>query len=145
MVMTLIRVLFLTRAAMAPAESLLPTGEKLRVASAEMASLLGAFSGELRAKLDALREAELDLEQQKAELAMRTTELDQWERALNAREGRLRETERGLRRDGGAAVKPAAPSNQPRQPAVKAGNHSIGAADLQLLARATAAALHAHA
>jgi len=123
-------------------ESLLPTGEKLRVASAEMASLIGAFSGELEAKLDAVREAERDVAQQKAELARQTTELNQREQALNAREGRLRETERGFRQGGGAAAIPASTSNQSRQPAV---NLVSGAADLQLLAKATAAALHARA
>jgi chromosome segregation ATPase len=115
-------------------------GEELRVASAEMASLIGAFSVELQVKLNAVREAERDVAQQKAELARRTAELNQREQALNARESRLRETEHGLRQSVSAAM-PAAPSNQPRPPAAKAVNH----VDLQILARATAAALHARA
>ena len=127
--------------AMADAE-VLQTGEKIRSASADLASLIDVFSGQLQKRLDELRKAERSLMQQQSELARRTTALNQREQALNAREAKLRDTGRGNGQRGG--VNPMPPPSTNQQPQEDQVSDIARRADLQLLASATAAALLAH-
>ena len=115
--------------------SALPVLDELRKASSHVNALVAALAADLARKQSELDAATTALEQ-------RAAELDARERMLNAREA----ASNGGGQRGGprAPAAPPAPSNQPARGA-QGVNHPVGITDLQLLASATAAALHVHA